>query len=188
MRLGMAALAFHTATRMVRRGRTPLDFRIRMASITVVAPSALSAAPTPECQQADQGKWACGQKTAFPETTPGRSALKYMRNMFDGRAKLDNDCYPGIRWTTARDVLSEAGTPKGTTRRRIDHQADVAGVISTPAPAANADRHTEAETAPHDGAPLGTGDNPGSAGTTGPLAPGAGATAPPVDSPARFER
>jgi hypothetical protein len=29
--------------------------------------------------------------------------------MFDGRAKLaplDNDRYPGIRWTTARDVLS----------------------------------------------------------------------------------
>jgi hypothetical protein len=33
-----------------------------------------------------------------------------MRNMFDGRAKLgplDNDRYPGIRWRTARDVLSE---------------------------------------------------------------------------------
>jgi hypothetical protein len=32
-----------------------------------------------------------------------------MRNMFDGRAKLeplDNGRYPGIRWTTARDVLS----------------------------------------------------------------------------------
>ena len=30
-------------------------------------------------------------------------------NMFDGRAKLeplDNDRYPSIRWTTARDVLS----------------------------------------------------------------------------------
>jgi hypothetical protein len=29
--------------------------------------------------------------------------------MFDGRAKLeplDNDRYPSIRWTTARDVLS----------------------------------------------------------------------------------
>ena len=47
---------------------------------------------------------------------PGRNALfpawqgmQYMCNMFDGRAKLeplDNDRYPGIRWTTARDVLS----------------------------------------------------------------------------------
>jgi len=34
----------------------------------------------------------------------------------------------------------------------------------------------ETETAPHDGAPLGTGDNPGSAETTAPLAPGTGAT------------
>jgi hypothetical protein len=35
--------------------------------------------------------------------------MQYMRNMFDGRAKLeplDNDRYPGMRWTTARDVLS----------------------------------------------------------------------------------
>jgi hypothetical protein len=35
--------------------------------------------------------------------------MQYMRNMFDGRAKLeplDNDRYPSIRWTTARDVLS----------------------------------------------------------------------------------
>ena len=59
-------------------------------------------------------------------------------------------------------------------------------VISTPAPAAN--RHAAAETAPHHGVPLGTGDNPGSAETTAPLAPGAGATALPVDDPARFER
>ena len=32
-----------------------------------------------------------------------------MRNMFDGRAKLaplDNNRYPGMRWTTAREVLS----------------------------------------------------------------------------------
>jgi len=34
--------------------------------------------------------------------------MQYMRNMFDGRAKLeplDNGRYPGIRWTSARDVL-----------------------------------------------------------------------------------
>ena len=36
--------------------------------------------------------------------------MQYMRNMYDGRAKLeplDNDRYPGMRWTTVRDVLTE---------------------------------------------------------------------------------
>jgi nucleoside-diphosphate-sugar epimerase len=40
---------------------------------------------------------------------PAWQGMQYMRNMFDGRAKLeplDNDRYPGMRWTTARDVLS----------------------------------------------------------------------------------
>jgi nucleoside-diphosphate-sugar epimerase len=40
---------------------------------------------------------------------PAWQGMQYTRNMFDGRAKLeplDNDRYPGIRWTTARDVLS----------------------------------------------------------------------------------
>jgi nucleoside-diphosphate-sugar epimerase len=40
---------------------------------------------------------------------PAWQGMQYMRNMFDGRAKLvplDNDRYPGIRWTTTRDVLS----------------------------------------------------------------------------------
>jgi hypothetical protein len=35
--------------------------------------------------------------------------MQYMRNMFDGQAKhapLDNDRYPDMRWTTARDVLA----------------------------------------------------------------------------------
>ena len=35
--------------------------------------------------------------------------MQYMRNMFDGRAKLeplDNDRYPDMRWTTVQDVLS----------------------------------------------------------------------------------
>ncbi|MGA8577030.1 MAG: hypothetical protein WB579_00005, partial [Bryobacteraceae bacterium] len=35
--------------------------------------------------------------------------MQYMRNMFDGRAKLeplDNDRYPGMHWTPVRDVLS----------------------------------------------------------------------------------
>ena len=46
-----------------------------------------------------------GEKDLFPAW----QGMQYMRNMFDGRAKLaplDNDRYPGIRWTTARDVLS----------------------------------------------------------------------------------
>jgi uncharacterized protein YbjT (DUF2867 family) len=47
---------------------------------------------------------------------PGETALyppwqgmQYMRNMFEGRAKLeplDNDRYPEVRWTTVRDVLA----------------------------------------------------------------------------------
>jgi hypothetical protein len=35
--------------------------------------------------------------------------MQYMHNMFSGKAKLeplDNDRYPGIRWTTVRDVLA----------------------------------------------------------------------------------
>lgn len=43
------------------------------------------------------------------ELYPAWQGMQYMRNMFDGRAKLeplDNDRYPSIRWTSARDVLS----------------------------------------------------------------------------------
>jgi len=43
------------------------------------------------------------------ELYPAWQGMQYMRNMFDGRAKLeplDNDRYPSIRWTTARDVLA----------------------------------------------------------------------------------
>jgi len=46
---------------------------------------------------------------ADKELYPAWQGMQYMRNMFDGRAKLDpldNDRYPGMRWTTARDVLS----------------------------------------------------------------------------------
>jgi len=45
------------------------------------------------------------------ELYPAWQGMQYMRNMFDGRAKLeplDNDRYPGIRWKTVRDVLSES--------------------------------------------------------------------------------
>jgi NAD(P)-dependent dehydrogenase (short-subunit alcohol dehydrogenase family) len=40
---------------------------------------------------------------------PAWQGMQYMRNMFDGRAKLeplDNDRHPGIHWTTVREVLS----------------------------------------------------------------------------------
>ena len=43
------------------------------------------------------------------ELYPAWQGMQYMRNMFAGWAKLeplDNDRYPSIRWTTARDVLS----------------------------------------------------------------------------------
>lgn len=48
---------------------------------------------------------------AEKEVFPAWQGMQYMRNMFDGRAKLeplDNDRYPGMRWTAARDVLSRA--------------------------------------------------------------------------------
>ncbi len=51
-------------------------------------------------------------RTAAPgerQLYPAWQGMQYMRNMFDGRAKLhplDNDRYPGIGWTTARDVLA----------------------------------------------------------------------------------
>jgi nucleoside-diphosphate-sugar epimerase len=40
---------------------------------------------------------------------PPWQGMQYMHNMFSGSAKLeplDNDRYPGMRWTTARDVLA----------------------------------------------------------------------------------
>jgi hypothetical protein len=42
------------------------------------------------------------------ELYPAWQGMQYMRNMLDGRAKLeplDNDRYPTIQWTTVRDVL-----------------------------------------------------------------------------------
>jgi len=48
---------------------------------------------------------ASGKKELYPVW----QGMQYMRNMFDGRAKLeplDNNRYPDIHWTTARDVLS----------------------------------------------------------------------------------
>jgi nucleoside-diphosphate-sugar epimerase len=46
-----------------------------------------------------------GEKEAYPPW----QGMQYMRNMFDGLAKLeplDNDRYPNMHWTTLRDVLS----------------------------------------------------------------------------------
>ena len=43
------------------------------------------------------------------EIFPAWQGMQYMRNMFDGRAvlaPLDNDRYPGMRWTTVRDLLA----------------------------------------------------------------------------------
>ena len=53
---------------------------------------------------------------AEEESFPAWQGMQYMHNMFDGRAKLaplDNDRYPDLRWTTAREVLStrRAGRP-----------------------------------------------------------------------------
>lgn len=43
------------------------------------------------------------------ELYPAWQGMQYLRNMLDGRAKLaplDNDRYPDMRWTKARDVLA----------------------------------------------------------------------------------
>ncbi|MGD0498051.1 MAG: NmrA family NAD(P)-binding protein [Bryobacteraceae bacterium] len=43
------------------------------------------------------------------ELYPAWQGMQYMRNMFDGRARLeplDNGRYPGIRWTSVRDVIA----------------------------------------------------------------------------------
>jgi len=56
---------------------------------------------------------------------PAWQGMQYMRDMFDGRAKLeplDNDRYPGMRWTTAHEVLTanaarSAASGRGTNRR-----------------------------------------------------------------------
>ena len=44
------------------------------------------------------------------ELYPAWQGMQYTCNMFEGRAKLealDNDRYPGLHWTSVRDVLSE---------------------------------------------------------------------------------
>ncbi len=55
------------------------------------------------------------------ELYPAWQGMQYLRNMLDGRAKLqplDNDRYPEMQWTRARDVLSAqqasvTGAPPG---------------------------------------------------------------------------
>ena len=44
---------------------------------------------------------------------PAWQGMQYTRDMFDGRARLeplDNDRYPGLHWTSARDVLKTRAT------------------------------------------------------------------------------
>jgi hypothetical protein len=39
---------------------------------------------------------------------PPWQGMQYLHNMFEGRVKfdrLDNERYPGINWTTVRDVI-----------------------------------------------------------------------------------
>jgi hypothetical protein len=51
-------------------------------------------------------------RAIFPQRSalyPPWQGMQYLHNMFSGRAKLeplDNDRYPGMRWTTVREVLS----------------------------------------------------------------------------------
>jgi nucleoside-diphosphate-sugar epimerase len=56
------------------------------------------------------------------ELYPAWQGMQYMRNMFDGRAKLeplDNDRYPRIRWTTARDVLARYTSTEPAPKKEI---------------------------------------------------------------------
>ena len=46
---------------------------------------------------------------AEKELYPAWQGMQYMRNMIDDRSNLDtidNDRYPGMRWTTVKDLLS----------------------------------------------------------------------------------
>lgn len=51
-------------------------------------------------------------RTILPQSSavyPPWQGMQYLHNMFSGRAKLEplgNDRYPGMRWTTVRDVLA----------------------------------------------------------------------------------
>ena len=53
-------------------------------------------------------------RVVFPgrgDLYPPWQGMQYLHNMFGGRAllePLDNDRYPGVRWTTVRDVLAAA--------------------------------------------------------------------------------
>jgi nucleoside-diphosphate-sugar epimerase len=52
-------------------------------------------------------------RAVFPQSNalyPPWQGMQYMHNMFSGRAKLeplDNNRYPGMRWTTVQDVLAD---------------------------------------------------------------------------------
>ena len=51
-------------------------------------------------------KFVAPQPTA---TFPPWQGMQYLRDQFSGRAKLqplDNDRYPGIRWTSVREMLT----------------------------------------------------------------------------------
>ena len=54
---------------------------------------------------------------------PAWQGMQYMHNLMEGRAlmqALDNDRYPGMRWTTARDVLAgRAATDPHESRGRV---------------------------------------------------------------------
>ncbi|HEX2716615.1 MAG TPA: NmrA family NAD(P)-binding protein [Gemmatimonadaceae bacterium] len=57
---------------------------------------------------------------------PPWQGMQYLHNMFDGRAllePLDNDRYPGMRWTPVRETLAQYVRGKGSrTRRRQREQ------------------------------------------------------------------
>ena len=63
------------------------------------------------------------------ELYPAWQGMQYMCDMYRGHAKLealDNDRYPGMHWTTVRDVLSQhhSVVQRGLERRRPGHTVE----------------------------------------------------------------
>jgi len=66
---------------------------------------------------------------AKQQLCPAWQGMQYMRDMFDGRAKLgplDNERNPDMRWTTVRDVLAARPRVSGARSRWRSHASEQA--------------------------------------------------------------
>jgi hypothetical protein len=65
-----------------------------------------------EALAADIAKERAADPAGETQPFPRWQAAQYMRDMFSGEGKLDpldNDRYPGMRWTRARDLVAARG-------------------------------------------------------------------------------